>query len=45
MPIEKPIEKVVETEVVASDSSEKKEEDNTPAPIGNGGTTERYSWT
>ena len=35
----------METEVATVDSSEKKEEDNSPAPVGNGGTTERYTWT
>lgn len=27
------------------DSAEKKEEDTGPAPVGNGGTTDKYNWT
>ena len=44
----KPVEKKIEVPAVQSQSSdkdEKKEEDTGPAPIGNGGTTDKYTWT
>ena len=43
----KPIEKKIEVPAVQTKSEEndKKEEDTGPAPVGNGGTTEKYTWT
>lgn len=43
MPVPKPVEKKVEA--AADQSEDKKEEDSGPAPVGNGGTTSKYTWT
>jgi len=43
VPVPKPVEKKVEAAV--EQSEDKKEEDSGPAPVGNGGTTSKYTWT